>query len=119
MTMTGPKQFEYVCANDMRADNPLNLGLTEMWDRIERGTNGVLSVRVMPWGTAGPSKESLAKLIDGCIAFHPVSGMPPSTRVPIAAMEGLPYACRTEEDAFRVLDGEFGTLLRRERIKGE
>ena len=114
MTTTGPKRFEYVCANDMRADNPLNLRLTEMWDLVERETHGVLAVRVMPWGTAGPSKESLAKLLDGRIAFHPVSGMPLSTRVPIAAMEGLPYAYRTEEEAFRVLDGEFGNMLRRE-----
>jgi TRAP-type C4-dicarboxylate transport system substrate-binding protein len=40
--------------------------------------------------------------------------MPLSTRIPIAAMEGLPFAFRDEAEAFRVLDGEFGNLLRKE-----
>jgi TRAP-type transport system periplasmic protein len=109
-----PKRFEYVCANDMRAENPLNLRLREMFDAVERETGGQLSVDIKPWGTAGASKVSLAKLLDNEVAFHPVSGMPLSTRIPIAAMEGLPYAFRDEAEAFRLLDGEFGNLLRRE-----
>jgi TRAP-type C4-dicarboxylate transport system substrate-binding protein len=55
---------------------------------------------------------SLGKLRSGEMAFHPVSGMPLSTVVPIAGMEGLPYAYRTEEEACRVLDGPFGDHLR-------
>jgi TRAP-type C4-dicarboxylate transport system substrate-binding protein len=68
----------------------------------------------VPWGGTGPSKLTLTKLLEGDIAFHPVSGMPLSTLVPIAAMEGLPFAFDSEEEACRVMDSEFGDLLRKE-----
>ena len=106
--------FKYICANDMRAENPLNIRLGQMWKAVEEESNGILHVELMPWGSAGASKISLGKLLNNEIAFHPVSGMPLSTRIPIAAMEGLPFAFRDEAEAFRVLDGEFGNLLRKE-----
>jgi len=111
---TSPPHFNYICANDMRAENPLNIRLGQMWKAVEEETNGQLHVELMPWGTAGSSKIALGKLLNNEIAFHPVSGMPLSTRIPIAAMEGLPFAFRDEAEAFRVLDGEFGNMLRRE-----
>ncbi len=108
---TAPR-FNYICAHDMRAENPLHVRLTQMWEEVARETDGDLVVNVIPWGGAGPSKVALQKLLNGEIAFHPISGMPLSTIVPIAAMEGLPFAYRTEEEACRVLDGPFGDYLR-------
>ncbi len=109
---SNPARFNYVCAHDMRPDNPLHVHLTQMWEGVARETNGELSVSVIPWGQVGPSKVALAKLLNGEVAFHPVSGMPLSTIAPIAAMEGLPFAYRTEDEACRVLDGPFGDYLR-------
>nr|WP_232533087.1 MULTISPECIES: TRAP transporter substrate-binding protein [Ramlibacter] len=83
-----------------------------MWAAVNKETDNALSVEVVPWGGLGASKTSLNKLLTGEMAFHPISGMPLSTVVPIAGMEGLPYAYRTEEEACRVLDGPFGDLLR-------
>jgi TRAP-type C4-dicarboxylate transport system substrate-binding protein len=105
-------RFQYQCGHDMRADNPVHIRLVEMWAAVNQETDNALSVEVVPWGGLGPSKISLGKLLNGEMAFHPVSGMPLSTVVPIAAMEGLPYAYRTEEEACRVLDGPFGDHLR-------
>ena len=106
--------FRYLCSHDLRAENPLHRRLTEMFDAIRRETDGRLEVDVIPWGGTGPSKVTLTKLLDGEIAFHPVSGMPLSTIVPIAAMEGLPFAFDSEQEACRIMDGEFGDLLRNE-----
>ena len=111
---TSQPTFNYVCANDMRAENPLNIRLGQMWKAVEEESGGRLHVELMTWGTAGSSKIALGKLLDNEIAFHPVSGMPLSTRIPIAAMEGLPFAFRDEDEAFRVLDGDFGNMLRKE-----
>jgi len=61
-----------------------------MWDAVRDETQGQLEVELIPWGAAGSSKVSLAKLLNNEIAFHMVSGMPLSTIVPVAAMEGCP-----------------------------
>jgi len=110
-------RFKYLCGHDMRADNPVHIRLTQMFETIAGETGGELSVEVVPWGGLGPSKTSLAKLRSGEMAFHPVSGMPLSTVVPIAAMEGLPFAYQSEAQACEVLDGPFGDHLR-EHIGG-
>ncbi len=107
-------KFHYVCAHDMRAENPLNIRLAQMWDAVRDETQGQLEVELIPWGAAGSSKVSLAKLLNNEIAFHMISGMPLSTIVPVAAMEGLPFAFRSEAEACRIFDGEFGNLLRSE-----
>jgi TRAP-type C4-dicarboxylate transport system substrate-binding protein len=98
----------------MRPENPLHIRLTQMFDAVRSETGGRLEVEIVPWGGSGPSKVSLTKLLEGEIAFHPVSGMPLSTIVPIAAMEGLPFAFESEEEACRAMDSEFGDLLRKE-----
>ncbi len=110
----GTKKFQYLCAHDMRAENPLHLRLREMFDAVSAETQGRLEVDIQPWGSAGPSKVSLAKLLSGEIAFHPVSGMPLSTIAPLAAMEGLPFAYASEAEVCRVFDGPFGDHLRKE-----
>ena len=107
-------KFSYVCAHDMRAENPLHIRLMQMWNAVRDETRGRLEVSTLPWGAAGPSKVSLTKLLNNEIAFHMVSGMPLSTIVPVAAMEGLPFAYRSEAEACRIFDGEFGNFLRRE-----
>jgi len=98
----------------LRAENPLHIRLTQMWEAVRNETQGRLEVETLPWGATGPSKVTLTKLLHNEIAFHPVSGMPLSTIAPVAAMEGLPYAFQSEEEACRILDGEFGNLLRKE-----
>lgn len=106
--------FHYVCAHDMRVENPLDIRLKQMWNAVREETQGVLEVETIPWGAAGSSKVSLTKLLNNEIEFHMVSGMPLSTIVPVAAMEGLPFAYRSEEEACRIFDGEFGNYLRTE-----
>ncbi len=112
MVTSAPIKFDYVCGHDMRVENPLHVRLSQMWEEVAAQTGGALNVKVVPWGGVGPSKVALQKLLSGEIAFHPISGMPLSTIVPMAAMEGLPFAFRTEEEACRVLDGPFGDHLR-------
>lgn len=101
----------------MRAENPLHKHLVELFGAAEAATSGRLTVDVVPWGQSGPSKVTLQKLLSGEVEFHPISGMPLSTIVPLAAMEGLPYAFESEEQACRVFDGPFGDMIRREVSK--
>lgn len=106
------KVYRYICAHDMRAENPLHLRLREMWDAVSVETGGRIEMQILPWGAAGPSKVSLDKLLNGEIHFHPISGMPLSTIVPVAAMEGFPFGYDSEAEVCRIFDGPFGDHLR-------
>jgi TRAP-type C4-dicarboxylate transport system substrate-binding protein len=108
------KTWQYVCAHDMRPENPLHVRLLELWRQVAVETEGRLEVETIPWGGVGPSKVMLAKLLSNEVQFHPVSGMPMSTVVQVAAMEGLPFAYPTSDDALRILDSPFGNHIRRE-----
>ena len=84
-------KFHYVCAHDMRAENRSISGLRR-WDAVRDEAQGQLEVRAHTVGRRRFFKVSLAKLLNNEIAFHMISGMPLSTIVPVAAMEGLPFA---------------------------
>lgn len=60
------KKFQYVCAHDLRAENPLHIRITQMWQAVRDETQGQLET--LPWGGAGASKVSLNKLLNGEIA---------------------------------------------------
>jgi TRAP-type C4-dicarboxylate transport system substrate-binding protein len=83
-----------------------------MWADVERETSGALTVEIQPWGTAGPAQTMIQKVMSGEIQFHPVSGMPLSTRLPLIALEGLPYAYPSSAAAANVMDGPLGDHLR-------
>ena len=38
-------RFEYVCAHDMRPENPLDIRLNQMWQAVREETGGVLDVK--------------------------------------------------------------------------
>jgi TRAP-type C4-dicarboxylate transport system substrate-binding protein len=106
------QRFEYVCAHDLPPTSGFHQRLARMWADVERETSGALTVEVQPWGTAGPAQTMIEKVISGEIQFHPVSGMPLSTKLPLIAMEGLPFAYPSSAAAARVMDGPLGDYLR-------
>ncbi len=55
MANSNKSSFNYVCAHDMRIENPLHVRLSQMWDEVGQQTNGALNVSVVPWGGVGPS----------------------------------------------------------------
>lgn len=106
------QHFEYVCAHDLPPTSAFHHRLTRMWADVERETSGALTVEVQPWGTAGPAQTMIEKVMSGEIQFHPVSGMPLSTKLPLIAMEGLPYAYPSSSGAASTMDGPLGDYLR-------
>lgn len=106
------KRFEYVCAHDLPPTSAFHQRLSLMWADVDRETSGALTVQVQPWGTAGPAQTMIQKVMSGEIQFHPVSGMPLSTELPLIAMEGLPYAYPSSTAAATVMDGPLGDHLR-------
>ena len=107
-------QFRYICAHDIHEDSPVHRTLVDLWKSVERETDGQLVVEVLGWGRVGRTPVMLKKLRENQVQFHPISGIPLSSIVPVSAIECLPYAYQTPDEAFRVLDGALGNHVRAE-----
>ena len=69
-TTTQPT-FNYVCANDMRAENPLNIRLGQMWKAVEEESGGRLHVEDRA-GQAAGQRDRLSPRV-GNAAVNPYS----------------------------------------------
>ncbi len=97
-------------------DSPLHRWLVRMWAAVRVETQGRVEVRVCPQndGIAGGDPAALEMLLAGDVEFFTLMGGLIGTVVPVADMQGLPFAFRDHAHVFAVMDGEFGDFLRRE-----
>ena len=96
--------------------SPLHRWLSEMWSAVSAETDGLVQVRVCPQndGIPGGDPAALEMLLAGGVEFFALMGGLLGAVVPVAEMQGLPYAFRDHAHVFAVMDGEFGDFLRRE-----
>ena len=80
-------------------ENPLHIRLTQMFEAVAPRNARPLEARSSRGAGAARQKSSITKLLEGDIAFHPSRAWPLSTIVPVAAMEGLPFAFESEDEA--------------------
>ena len=59
-------RFRYVCSHDLRAENPLHLRLTQMFDAIREETGGRLEAETIPWGGMPETGETRSRLRAAC-----------------------------------------------------
>jgi len=96
--------------------SPLHRWLSEMWSAVSAETDGLVQVRVCPQndGIPGGDPAALEMLLAGGVEFFALMGGLLGAVVPVAEMQGLPYAFHDHAHVFAVMDGEFGDFLRRE-----
>ena len=111
--MTPPIRRQF---HNQPADSPLHRWLVRMWGAVRKETGGGVEVRVCPQndGIAGGDPAALEMLIAGDVEFFTLMGGLLGAVVPVAEMQGLPFAFRDHAPVFAVMDGEFGDFLRRE-----
>lgn len=90
--------------------------LVDMWDAIERETGGrvAVSVHARNGGIAGSDPAALRMLQEGEIEFFTVMGGLLDSVVPVAAIQGLPFAFSRHEQVHAANDGALGAYLARE-----
>jgi TRAP-type transport system periplasmic protein len=98
------------------ADTPLHRRLVELWDAVERETQGQLIVRVFAenGGVAGGDPQALLMLRSGELDFFTLMGGLLGEVVPAADVQSIPFAFRTSAAVYGALDGDLGEHLRRE-----
>lgn len=102
--------------HNQTADSTLHRRLTEMWDAVAQETSGRVRVRVFAQngGLPGADPEARDKLVSGELEFYTLMGGVLGEVVPIADIQGMPFAFRDHAQVYRALDGDLGDVLRME-----
>ena len=97
-------------------DSPLHRWLTALWTAVRSETGGRLDVRVCPRndGIPGGDPQALQMLLTGEVEFYTLMGGLLGAVVPVAEIQGVPFAFTSHAQVFEAMDGTLGDFLRRE-----
>ena len=110
-------EFTYKFANNLADTHPLNARAKEAADRILKGTDGRVEIRVFPNSQLGSDTDMLSQLRSGGIEFFTLSGLILSTLVPAASINGIGFAFKDYATVWRAMDGQLGAYVRSEIAK--
>jgi tripartite ATP-independent transporter DctP family solute receptor len=90
--------------------------LVALWDEVARATGGELAITVHPQngGVAGSDPAALRMLVAGEVEFMTLMGGILGQVVPVAEIQGLPFAFADHAQVHRVMQGPLGDYLREE-----
>ena len=110
-------EFTLKYANNSATTHPLNARAREMSELIKVDTRGRVDLQVFPNNQLGSDTEVLGQLRSGGVEFFTLSGLILSTLVPAASITGIGFAFADYASVWKALDGELGSLVRREIAK--
>jgi tripartite ATP-independent transporter DctP family solute receptor len=99
-------------------DSTLHKRLVEMWAAVEMETGGKIRVRTFPENDklAGGDPQALKMLVSGELEFYTLMGGILGEVVPIADIQGMPFAFKDSPQVYAALDSDLGDLLRAEAM---
>lgn len=107
-------EFEYKFATNAPISHPLNTNAVPMWENVKRETGGKVDVKIFPNNVLGGDTAMLTQLRSGAIQFFTLSGGILTNVVPVAGIQGVPFAFKSLKDVFTAFDGELGAYVRKE-----
>jgi TRAP-type transport system periplasmic protein len=90
--------------------------LVDLWEQVRKETDGRLVVTVYPQNNniSGSDPAALDMLQSGELEFFTLMGGILGRKVPVAEIQGLPFAFTNHEQVHRVNDGALGEYIGRE-----
>ena len=90
--------------------------LVDLWAAVQQETGGrfVTAVHAQNGNIPGSDPAALKMLVAGELEFFTLMGGILGQVVPMAEIQGLPYAFISPAQVYGVMDGEFGAYLRKE-----
>ena len=105
-------QWTYKYASNVSLDHPLNVRMRECWNAVTKETGGRLEVQIFPNNQLGGDTQALQQLRSGALQFFTLDGGILQSVVPVAAIQGVGFAFKDSNDAFRAMDGALGDYVR-------
>ena len=91
--------------------------MRECWNAVKAQTNGRLDVQIFPNNQLGGDTQALQQLRSGALQFFTLDGGILQGVVPVAGIQGVGFAFKDSNDAFRAMDGALGDYVR-DAIRG-
>ncbi len=107
-------QWTYKYASNVSADHPLNVRMHECWNAVKNETGGRLEVQVFPNNQLGGDTQVLGQVRSGAVQFFTLDGGILQSVVAVAGIQGVGFAFKDSQDAFRAMDGPLGDYVRGE-----
>lgn len=107
-------KFTYKYGNDQTDLSPLTKRTLQMWQAIERETNGQLVVQTFPNSVLGGDSQMITQLRSGALQFLTEPGALLQGVVPAAAIDGVAFAFKDTKQAFDAMDGDLGGFVIKE-----
>jgi TRAP-type transport system periplasmic protein len=97
---------------------PLDKRLREMWAAVEMETGGKIRVKTFAGNDNIPGGDPQARdmLISGELDFYTLMGGILDEVVPIADIQGMPFAFKDSGQVYAAIDGDLGELLHQEAL---
>jgi tripartite ATP-independent transporter DctP family solute receptor len=106
-------EFAFSQYHNQTPASSLHTRLVQMWDAVNRETNGRLVAKVFAQnnGIQGSDPAALKALVAGEIQFFTLMGGILGTIVPAAEVQQVPFAFRSAAHAHEAMDGPLGAYL--------
>ncbi|MGH7662472.1 MAG: TRAP transporter substrate-binding protein [Vulcanimicrobiaceae bacterium] len=104
-------KFNYKYGNDQTDISPLTRRTLEMWQAVEKETNGQLAVQTFPNSVLGGDSQMITQLRSGALQFLTEPGALMQGVVPEAAIDGVAFAFKDTKQAFAAMDGDLGAFV--------
>jgi tripartite ATP-independent transporter DctP family solute receptor len=110
-------EFNYKYANNLPLTHPMNIRAREAVDKIREETGGRVVIEIFPNSQLGSDSDVLSQVRSGGVDFFTMAGALLATLVPVAAIDGIPYAFPDYGSVWKAVDGDLGRVIRSEIAK--
>ncbi|MAY75935.1 MAG: TRAP transporter substrate-binding protein DctP [Phycisphaerae bacterium] len=92
----------------LTTDHPVHLGLVRFAELVGERSDGRITIRIFPNGELGAETTMIEQLQSGTLDIAKASAAPIGSFAPDFAVFSVPYAFRSSEHCWAVLDGPIG-----------
>ncbi|CAM2162213.1 TRAP-type transport system periplasmic protein [Paraburkholderia sacchari] len=110
-------EFTYKFANNLPLNHPVNIRAKQAADKIREETAGRVDIKIFANSALGTDPDVLSQVRTGGVEFFLMGGLLLASLVPIASIDGIPYAFSDYPAVWRAVDGKLGQTVRSEIAK--
>ena len=112
-------EFSFKYGNQVQPNHPVTVGFQKAVDRIKEETGGRVEINMFPNNALGGDTDMLSQIRSGALELYTTSPLILASLVNVAAINGLGFAFKDSDTAWRAMDGDLGELVRKEiRLRG-
>jgi TRAP-type C4-dicarboxylate transport system substrate-binding protein len=104
-------EFIYKFATGQDPTHPVNIRLSEAFDRIRDKAGGKLDIKLFPANQLGTETNVISQIRNGGLEFTILSASILATLVPVSGIANTAYAFNNYDDVWKAMDGTLGKYI--------